>query len=223
MALSSTSSTCLPVSSLGTPAAAARDGTSAGSATIVKWNVEPSPATLSTHMVPPISSASRLLTARPRPVPPYLRVVDESTWLNSSNRRWTRSAGMPMPVSRTATWSWSRLVAGLCGEHHFADLGELHRVAEQVHQHLAEAGDVAAQAARARAGSMRKASSSPLRAAGSVTRSKADSMHARRSNGCVSSSSRPASILEKSRMSLMMPSSDSPLERMIVGELALAR
>jgi hypothetical protein len=63
---------------------------------------------------------------------------------------------------------------------------------------------------------MRKASSSPLRAAGSVTRSKADSMHARRSKGCLSSSRRPASILEKSRMSLMMPSSDSPLERMMV-------
>ena len=38
-------------------------------------------------------------------MPPYLRVVDESSWLNSSNSRCSRSAGMPMPVSRTATCS----------------------------------------------------------------------------------------------------------------------
>ncbi|MFN8644884.1 MAG: hypothetical protein U0802_25645, partial [Candidatus Binatia bacterium] len=46
--------------------AATRDGTSAAAALMVKQNVEPSPATLSTHIVPPISSARRLLTARPR-------------------------------------------------------------------------------------------------------------------------------------------------------------
>ena len=50
---------------------------------------------LSTHMRPPISSASRLLMARPRPVPPYLRVVEESTWLKDWNRR-------SMPVRRNA-------------------------------------------------------------------------------------------------------------------------
>ena len=38
----------------------------------VTWNVLPSPDTpvLSTHTVPSISSASRRLIARPRPVPP---------------------------------------------------------------------------------------------------------------------------------------------------------
>ena len=40
----------------------------------------PGPA-LCTHMLPPISSASRLLMASPRPVPPYLRVVEASAWL----------------------------------------------------------------------------------------------------------------------------------------------
>ena len=41
-------------------------------ARIVTWNVLPSPGTpeLSTHTVPPISSASRLLIASPKPVPP---------------------------------------------------------------------------------------------------------------------------------------------------------
>ena len=36
------------------------------------------PASLVTPTSPPISSASRLLITRPRPVPPYLPVVDAS-------------------------------------------------------------------------------------------------------------------------------------------------
>ena len=37
----------------------------------VKWKVAPLPApSLSTHIVPPISSLRRLLIASPRPVPP---------------------------------------------------------------------------------------------------------------------------------------------------------
>ena len=54
----------------------------------VKWKVEPVPGpALSTHIVPPISSASRLLMASPSPVPPYLRVVALSAWLNDWNSR----------------------------------------------------------------------------------------------------------------------------------------
>ena len=47
-------------------------GMSASPAHDRPWNVLPSPATpaLSTHIVPPISSASRLLIASPSPVPP---------------------------------------------------------------------------------------------------------------------------------------------------------
>lgn len=37
----------------------------------------------------------------PRPVPPYLRVVEESTWVKLSKIPWSLSAGMPMPVSET--------------------------------------------------------------------------------------------------------------------------
>ena len=37
--------------------------------------------------------------ARPRPVPPYLRVVEVSAWLNDWNRRAHCSGVMPMPVS----------------------------------------------------------------------------------------------------------------------------
>src|SRR6202048_1391727 len=47
--------------------------------------VEPLPGLLSTAMVPPIIWQKRLLIASPRPVPPYLRVVDASAWENSWN------------------------------------------------------------------------------------------------------------------------------------------
>jgi hypothetical protein len=43
--------------------------------------------------------AQPLLIASPSRVPPYLRVVEASTWLKERNRRSMRSAGIPMPVS----------------------------------------------------------------------------------------------------------------------------
>jgi hypothetical protein len=46
-------------------------------------------------------------------------------------------------------------------------------------------------------------------------RSIADSTHSRRSKGCASMSMRPASIFEKSRMSLMIVSSSSPESRIV--------
>ena len=67
----------------------------------VEGRALPAPS-LSTHIVPPISSLRRLLIASPSPVPPYRRVVEASTWLNDWNSRSIRSGGMPMPVSRTA-------------------------------------------------------------------------------------------------------------------------
>ena len=61
----------------------------ASSARTTRWNVAPSPATplLSASSEPSISSASRRLIARPRPVPPYRRLIDASTWLNDWNSR----------------------------------------------------------------------------------------------------------------------------------------
>ena len=85
-------------------------------AVIVKEKVEPSPGTLSTHIVPPINSASRFEMARPRPVPPYIRVVEASTWLKDLKRRSIRSGGMPMPVSRTAKRTACRRSAAALAE-----------------------------------------------------------------------------------------------------------
>ena len=84
------------------------EGDAVAGARIVKWNVEPRPApALSTSIVPPINSASSLLIARPRPVPPYLRVVLLSAWLNFWKRRLLPSADSPMPVSRIVKRSTS--------------------------------------------------------------------------------------------------------------------
>ena len=43
-----------------------------------KWKVLPFPASLSAHILPVMSFAKRRLMVRPRPVPPYCRVVEVS-------------------------------------------------------------------------------------------------------------------------------------------------
>jgi hypothetical protein len=53
---------------------------SADSARIEKVKVVPTPGLLSTLIDPPINSQIRFEIARPKPVPPYLRVVESSTW-----------------------------------------------------------------------------------------------------------------------------------------------
>src|SRR5581483_9546779 len=69
----------------------------------VKRNVLPTPTVLSTQMRPPCSPTRRFEMARPRPVPPYLRVVELSACRNSSKMYASASCGMPTPVSVTAS------------------------------------------------------------------------------------------------------------------------
>ena len=71
----------------------------------------PTPASLSAQMLPPIISTSRLLIESPRPVPPNLRVVDVSAWVNAWNSRAACSGVMPMPVSRTENLNFTRSAA----------------------------------------------------------------------------------------------------------------
>src|SRR5262245_30899229 len=59
--------------------------------------------------------------ARPRPVPPYWRVVEASTCENDRKSRSTRSPGIPIPVSRTVQCS-NHCSGELCpGEHCFGE------------------------------------------------------------------------------------------------------
>ena len=71
--------------------------------------VEPWPGCESTPIWPDIRSMMRLQITRPRPVPPYRRVVEASAWLKALNRPPAFSGAMPMPVSLTSkrsTWCW---------------------------------------------------------------------------------------------------------------------
>ena len=107
--MSSTTSTRRPASSTGATGGVARapsaTAASASGTRIVSVNVLPSPGTplLSATSEPSISSDRRRLIARPRPVPPNRRAIVASAWLNDWNRRPIRSAGMPIPVSETAS------------------------------------------------------------------------------------------------------------------------
>ena len=71
----------------------------------MKKNVLPLPGSLSTAISPPISSTSCLLMVRPRPVPPNLRVVDASAWLKALNTFFCCSSVMPIPESLTANFA----------------------------------------------------------------------------------------------------------------------
>jgi hypothetical protein len=95
VALSSTTSSRLPSSAGWTPtnSRCRAAGDSPIGATIVNENVDPRPGpSLAASTRPPMSSARRRLIARPSPVPPYLRVVDESACVNDRNRRSLPSA-----------------------------------------------------------------------------------------------------------------------------------
>ena len=80
-----------------------RVGRPAGTA----WNVLPRPGVDVSRISPPSSRDSSRLIARPRPVPPYLRLVEPSACWNASKMICCLSAGMPMPVSVTANASTS--------------------------------------------------------------------------------------------------------------------
>ena len=60
----------------------------------------PWPGSLSTQMRPPIIWTRRIEMVSPSPVPPYLRVVEESAWVKAQRSISVSPAGIPMPVSR---------------------------------------------------------------------------------------------------------------------------
>ena len=116
----------------------------------VKWKVLPAPDLALDPQPPPISSTRRDEIVRPRPVPPYLRVVDPSACAKASKMTAACPSGCPMPVSRT--WkcelepsSTPRASQTSTRTNTSPLLGELDRVAHQV-----DAGSGAAAARRRR-------------------------------------------------------------------------
>ena len=67
-----------------------------------KVKVLPWPGALVSWISPPSRFASSRLMARPRPVPPYLRLVPASACWNASKMMRCFSGGIPMPLSETA-------------------------------------------------------------------------------------------------------------------------
>ena len=184
----------------------------AGSKAAVNQNVLPCPGSLSTPISPPNAVTICRLIARPSPVPPYSRVVEESPCENDSNSRERTSGWIPAPVSVTSTRSTGPRrghpveaqadddAAGI-GELHGVrrevgdDLAEAHRVAGHHERHVRPVGDgqVEGLGARSLAERARRCCSST--AAGSKSTD--------------SSSRRPASIFDRSRMSLTRSEQDA--------------
>ncbi len=198
----------------------------------VTWNVAPTPGWLSAQIAPPIISANRLLITKPSPDPPYLRVVEGSPWLNDLNRFCICSGVIPIPVSRTWMWSitrdWSSdgpqlaspsrssvptssLVTATttspCSVNFTALLSRLTRIwRRRVLSPISICGV---------GGAMVQARSSPFSSAFVIINSSDSSKQSRRLKTCCSSSIRPASILEKSKISLISVSNVSLLIRTV--------
>ena len=166
---------------------------------------------------PPISSTSCFEIDRPRPVPPYLRVVEPSPWVKGEKSAWSRSGGMPMPVSRTSKRSVA-LSPSAAGEGDpdgdLAPLGELDGVADEV-ESICRSRPGSPRREGGTSASTRQTSSRPFSCALGASSSTTSSTVVGRSKSRISSSSLPASIFEKSRMSLMSDSRASPLFRTI--------
>ena len=116
----------------------------------MKAKVLPRPGSLSTVICPPIRATSRAAIVRPRPVPPYFRVVEVSSCSKARKILSCLSRGMPMPVSRTVnrrpTSPSGAAVAGDFHAHdHLPGVGELDGVADQVEQDLPQPAGVADQ------------------------------------------------------------------------------
>ncbi len=84
---------------------------------------------------------TRTEIARPRPVPPYLRVVDASACVKALKMVANLSSGMPIPVSLTE----KRSVTVMCGfrfaihvQDNFALISEFDGVADQIEDQLAQ-------------------------------------------------------------------------------------
>ncbi len=176
----------------------------------VNQNSDPTPSLLVTPTSPPINSANCLEIARPRPVPPNLRVVAASTCVNSSKSSPILSPGIPMPVSRTEkrnmtppSLEYSTVTPTVTSP------ASVNLIAFPVRL---------VRICRNRPGSPRSNSgtsvdipqnnSSPFSCACTASVAAKSSSSLCRSKSRISKSSLPASIFEKSRMSLIRLSND---------------
>ncbi|MBV6475800.1 MAG: hypothetical protein MOGDAGHF_01366 [Rhodocyclaceae bacterium] len=203
--LSSTTSTR---AAAGTPEVAPAAASGCTPKRAVKWNTDPRPGSLSTQMRPPISSTSALEIARPRPVPPYLRVVELSAWLKGWKSLAHCSGVMPMPLSLTRKCSSMSSAppparsTPITTSPRSVNLTAL--LARLTRTWPSRSGSPTSVAGRS--GGTSKSSSSPLSSALMPTMLARLSITSSRRKPTFSMAILPASTLEKSRMPLRMPS-----------------
>ncbi|KZC01309.1 hypothetical protein AU375_02433 [Methylobacterium radiotolerans] len=184
----------------------------AGSATVTGMRaekVEPAPTRLVTATVPPMAATICWAIESPRPVPPNRRVVDWSACEKAEKIVASLSCGMPIPVSETAmTRQPSPASIAIRTETWPASVNFSAFDTKLLSTCPRRTGSP--RIARGTSGATSAARSSPAvraRSAKSVTAVSASSAGL---TGTRSSSSLPASTFAKSRMSLMIASSDRP-------------
>ena len=193
-------------------------------------NVLPWPGALTSRISPPSSRDSSRLIARPRPVPPYLRLVRPSACWNASKMicclsRRDADAGVASPRTRCtvgARFSSSLsglqpLGAGSTVQRHLALVRELERVGQQVLEDLLQPLGVGVDRRAAGSGRASIVKSSVL-----ATRPRGGTC-ARRSRAGRRAAARrrppttvPDSIFDRSRMSLMSVSRSLPDEWIVL-------
>ena len=162
-----------------------------------------------TPILPPINSTSRAQIDSPNPVPPERRLAAPLSCVNFSNTSGIWSAGMPMPVSRIVNWRstlWLprlRTAASRLIRPRSVNLRALPtRLISTWRRRPASARTRDGKAASVEVSSVRCLPAASGRSSVSTSAtSAAGSIH----DG--SRSSRPASIFDRSRMSLMISSS----------------
>ena len=210
MVLSSTTSTRVPGAS-SRPCAESEVMAGAAGSVIASEKVEPWPGWLTTVMSPPMSVASWRLIARPSPVPPKRRVVEPSSCTKASKIAAWFSGRMPVPVSTTSMTSDTCVSDGFTPRARISTwpLAVNLSAFDTRFMRIWRMRSSSPLAQRCRYGSMSSSSSMPFWCARCANRSMTSSTTWRMSRSCVSRRSLPASIFEKSRMSLMMASSAS--------------
>ncbi len=178
----------------------------------LKWNVLPMPFSLSTSISPPIISTSFLLMLNPRPVPPYFRVVELSACENAVKSRAVSSGSMPIPVSRTEkcrTVPSARRSPGLT-ESSISPRSVNLTAFDMRFRSTCPSRSGSPFHRRGMPGGTRSRNSSPLSETRCPIRGPRLASTSSRSKSTRSMEILPASIFEKSRISLMMPSSEMP-------------
>jgi hypothetical protein len=170
--------------------------------------VLPRPTTLVAVMVPFIASTRRRTMASPRPVPPKRRVVEASAWVKGWKSRSSTCGLMPMPLSVTSSTSCpSRTKSRASTRPTVVNLSAFDSRLSATWR--SRTGSPATYEGTSSEMVSTKWLSCSVATPSSSALSAENS--ARRSMGSRSSTMRPDSIFEKSRMSLMTAISVLPL------------